>query len=147
MTVKFPEIWLKYASDDLQSAKLLLEQGIYNMVCFHFQQVVEKLLKSLIASYHQEIPRIHNLVRLRKICEDLHGSHLSLDAEGLIFLNDVYIDSRYPADFGILPSGQPDEKEASKAYKYAKNFDKHLRTLIRKRIDQTPNQDKRTKRQ
>jgi HEPN domain-containing protein len=141
MTAKFPEIWLKYAFDDLQSAKVLLEEGIYNMVCFHSQQVVEKLLKSLISAYHQGIPRIHNLVRLHKICEDLHGSQLNLDAEGLIFLNDVYIDSRYPADFGILPSGQPDEKEARKSYKYAKNIYKHLRPLVRKLIEQISNQN------
>ena len=134
MTAKFPEIWLKYAFDDLQSAKVLLEEGIS-------QQTVEKLFKSLISAYHQGIPRIHNLVRLHKICEDLHGSQLNLDAEGLIFLNDVYIDSRYPADFGILPSGQPDEKEARKAYKHAKNIYKHLRPLVRKLIEQVPNQN------
>ena len=30
-----------------------------------------------------------------------------------VLLNDVYIDSRYPADFGVLPSGEPDEQEAN----------------------------------
>jgi HEPN domain-containing protein len=87
MTAKLPEIWLKYASDDLQSAEVLLKEGIYNMVCFHSQQAIEKLFKSFIATYYQEIPRIHNLIRLHKICEDLHGSQLNLDEEGLIFLN------------------------------------------------------------
>lgn len=111
------------------------------MVCFHAQQTVEKLFKSLVATYHQEIPRIHNLVRLHKICEDLHGSQLNVDEEGLIFLNDVYIDSRYPADFGILSSGKPDEKEARNAYNYAKNIDKLLRSLVRKRIEEISSQD------
>ena len=134
MTAKLPEIWLKYASDDLQSAEVLLKEGIYNMVCFHSQQAIEKLFKSFIAAYYQEIPRIHNLIRLHKICEDLHGSRLNLDEEGLIFLNDVYIDSRYPADFGILPSGKPDIEEARKAYNYAKDMDVVLGPMIRKCI-------------
>ena len=141
MTAKLPEIWLKYASDDLQSAEVLLKEGIYNMVCFHSQQAIEKLFKSFIATYYQEIPRIHNLIRLHKICEDLHGSQLNLDEEGLIFLNDVYIDSRYPADFGILPSGQPDKEEARKAYNYAKDMDVVLGPMIRKRIKQYSKQE------
>jgi len=136
MTAKLPEMWLKYAFDDLQSAEVLLKEGIYNMVCFHSQQAIEKLFKSFIATYYQEIPRIHNLIRLHQVCEDLHGSQLNLDEEGLIFLNDVYIDSRYPADFGILPSGQPDKEEARKAYNYAKDMDVVLGPIIRKRIKQ-----------
>ena len=141
MTAKLPEMWLKYAFDDLQSAEVLLKEGIYNMVCFHSQQAIEKLFKSFIATYYQEIPRIHNLIRLHQVCEDLHGSQLNLDEEGLIFLNDVYIDSRYPADFGILPSGQPDKEEARKAYNYAKDMDVVLGPMIRKRIKQYSKQE------
>jgi HEPN domain-containing protein len=133
--MKLPELWLQYANDDLQSAKVLLQEGIYNMVCFHSQQVAEKLLKSFIASYRKEIPRTHNLIRLHKICEDLIVGKLGIDREMLIFLNDVYIDSRYPADFGILPSGQSGEKEARQAYSYASAIDALLRSLIKEHID------------
>jgi HEPN domain-containing protein len=133
--MKLPELWLQYANDDLQSAKVLLQEGIYNMVCFHSQQVAEKLLKSFIASYRKEIPRTHNLIRLHKICEDLIVGKLGIDREMLIFLNDVYIDSRYPADFGILPSGQSGEKEARQAYSYANAIDALLRSLIKEHID------------
>jgi len=92
------------------------------------------LLKAFIAAYEQPIPRTHNLIRLHKICEDLLGSKLELDNEKLLLLNDIYIDSRYPADFGVLPSGQPSEQEAMIAYSYAKDIDKILRVLILKRI-------------
>ncbi|HDM74842.1 MAG TPA: HEPN domain-containing protein [Deltaproteobacteria bacterium] len=47
MNVNLPELWLKYADDDLRSAEVLLVEGIYNMVCFHAQQAVEKFFKSL----------------------------------------------------------------------------------------------------
>lgn len=134
MTIKLPELWLQYAYDDLQSAQVLLKEKIYNMVCFHSQQVAEKLFKSFIATYNKEIPRTHNLIRLHKICEDLYGGKLEIDSEALMFLNDVYIDSRYPADFGILPSGQSGEAEAVKAYAYAKDVDTLLRPFVKKRI-------------
>ena len=64
------------------------------------------MLKSIIAYHRKEIPRTHNLVRLQSVCEDLLGKKLDIEEEKLLFLNDVYIDSRYPADFGLLPGGQ-----------------------------------------
>jgi len=134
MTIKLPELWLQYAFDDLKSARVLLKEKIFNMVCFHSQQVAEKLFKSLIASYSKEIPRTHNLIRLHSICEDLYEDELEIDNEALIFLNDVYIESRYPADFGILPSGQTGFEEAERAYAYAKNIDEFLRPIIKERI-------------
>jgi len=133
--MKIPELWLQYASDDFISAQVLLKAKIYNMVCFHSQQVSEKLFKSLIATYNKEIPRTHNLIRLHKICEDLCGIKLKIDEEALLFLNDVYIESRYPADFGMLPSGQSGEEEAIKSYSYAKKVDALLRPLVKTNID------------
>ena len=79
MTVKLPELWLQYAADDLKSAKVLFAEGLYNITCFHAQQAVEKLFKALIAVCNQQIPRIHNLIRLHKICEDLIGGKLEFD--------------------------------------------------------------------
>ena len=135
MTVKLPELWLQYASDDLKSAKVLLTEGVYNMACFHAQQTVEKLFKAFIAAYDKPIPRTHNLIRLNKICEDLYGDKLEFDNDKLILLNDIYIDSRYPADFGVLPSGQPGEQEANTAYSHAKDIDTILRSLVGERIN------------
>ena len=47
-----------------------------------------------------------------------------------MFLNDVYIDSRYPADFGLLPSGQSGEEDARRAYTFANNINGYLRPFI-----------------
>ena len=135
MIVKLPELWLQHAGDDLRSAKVLLAERIYNIACFHAQQTVEKLFKALIAACGQPIPRTHNLIRLHKICEDLTGGKLEFDSDKLILLNDVYIDSRYPADFGALPSGQPGEQEANMVYAYAKEIDSFLRPLVEDRIN------------
>lgn len=134
MTTKLTEQWLRNASEDLRSAEILLKEGLYNMTCFHAQQASEKLFKALIAVHHREIPRIHNLNRLHAVCEELLGTQIYLDEEGLLFLNDVYIESRYPADFGALPSGQADRREAETALRYAKDLDSILRPMIVERM-------------
>lgn len=134
MTAKLAELWLKNALDDLRSAEVLLKEGLFNMTCFHAQQASEKLFKALIAVHHQEIPRTHNLSRLYTICEQLLGAELHVDEEGLLYLNDVYIDSRYPSDFGVLPSGQSDKKDAEKAFEYANGLDGILRPMVMKRM-------------
>jgi HEPN domain-containing protein len=116
MTGSIAETWLQHARDDLKSAEVLLEAKIYAMVCFHAQQAVEKGLKALLAAASLPIPRIHNLIRLRRMVEDSLDDQLQIDQEALMFLNDIYLDSRYPTDFGVLPAGIPDSKDAKRAY-------------------------------
>lgn len=130
MKLNLHEIWMKYAKDDLNSASALLKEGIYNMTCFHSQQTVEKSFKSLIAFFHKEIPRTHNLIRLQHICEELLEKEMDIDEESLLFLNDVYIDSRYPADFGIFPTGQPTKADAERAFMYARKIFNDLQIII-----------------
>jgi HEPN domain-containing protein len=136
--VNLPELWLRYADTDLKSASVLLKEGIYNMVCFHSQQAVEKILKSFMTTFGQEIPRTHNLIRLYKTCEQLHGKTINADVDGLIFLNRVYIDSRYPTDIGLLPSGAAEENDASRAYNCAVEIDRLFRPMIRNQMDTKP---------
>jgi len=130
MTKKIHEIWQQHAADDLKSAEVLLGAMIYNMVCFHAQQAVEKILKALLAAANQPIPRIHNLVRLRRLVEDALGYTLEIDEEALMFLNDVYLDSRYPADLGILPAGLPDAEDAQRAYDSAFKLHDLIKSFI-----------------
>lgn len=85
MTKKLPELWLQYAEDDLRSAEALMNASIYNMVCFHSQQAAEKAFKAIIAFYEREVLRTHNLIRLCRICEDLHKTKLFIEDDWLIF--------------------------------------------------------------
>jgi HEPN domain-containing protein len=42
--------WLAFAQEDLRVAELVWKQAIYNQVCFHAQQCVEKALKGLLVA-------------------------------------------------------------------------------------------------
>src|SRR3990172_726059 len=104
------EEWLKLANEDLQSAECLLERRLLRMVCYHAQQAVEKVLKSVLAECEVEIPRIHNLLDLNNSAKGLSYT-TDLSDEDAIFLNTVYR-WRYPPDLGLLPSGEPTELDA-----------------------------------
>jgi HEPN domain-containing protein len=54
--------WLEFAHQDLQMAELALPEGIYNQVCFHSQQCVEKCIKGLLANLGKITPRTHSIV-------------------------------------------------------------------------------------
>ena len=41
------ERWLAFAHEDLRVAEIALPEGLFNQVCFHSQQCVEKALKAL----------------------------------------------------------------------------------------------------
>jgi hypothetical protein len=54
------------------------------------------------------LARLHDLIRLQLYAE------IPLTDEELILLgliNEVYIDSRYPGDLGLLPNGKPTKNE------------------------------------
>lgn len=56
-----PEQWLAFARDDVRIAQLAMREGLFNQVCFHCQQCVEKSLKALIVHQGLVPPRIHKL--------------------------------------------------------------------------------------
>lgn len=112
------EEWLKLANEDLQSAEYLFEKRLLRMVCFHAQQSVEKVLKSLLAENEVEIPRIHNLLDLNNSVKRL-GYSTDLTDEEAIFLNTVYR-WRYPPDLGLLPSGELTEPDTQRALSIAR---------------------------
>jgi len=110
--------WLKVANEDLQSAEYLFEKRLFKMVCYHSQQAVEKVLKSLLAEKEVEIPRIHNLLDLNNAIKKL-GYETPLTDEEAIFLNTIYR-WRYPPDIGLLPSGEPMEQDSQRALNIAR---------------------------
>ena len=108
--------WLEFAEIDLKAANTLLdEDSLSAVVCFHAQQSVEKCLKALIESRGLNPPKTHDLVLLHGQVDDV----IELDKDNLAKLNQVYIDSRYPASLGSLPEGMPDVEDAEGFFKFA----------------------------
>lgn len=121
--------WFDYAREDLQAAEVLYSQGIYRLASFHAQQSVEKLLKGLLWNQKVNPPKTHDLVFLYQRVKRWYQS-LSLDKEELEFLNGLYIESRYPADLGLLPEGEPTAADARRALAIAREVLGRVREVL-----------------
>ena len=88
------EEWIRIAEEDLEAAEHLSETSLYRMVCYHSQQVAEKILKAVLTEQGIEFSRTHNILDLQNAVKEV--SHESpLDTEDAVFLNSVYR-ARYP---------------------------------------------------
>lgn len=114
--VKMYVEWLKAANDDLVLLNEIKEnKHITHFVAFHSQQAVEKALKALLEYKGKEIPKIHKIQSLiDRVDFDLN------EYDDLIqLLDNLYIDSRYPGDMGLLPYGKPTLEDAKEFYDFA----------------------------
>ncbi len=117
--------WFLAAEDDLLSAiKLADESRLTNIVAFHCQQCIEKTFKAIIEEQNLPSVKSHDLLRL---C-DIAGIKLS-EKEFIVLatINEVYIDARYPADFGLMPNGKPTITEANKFIEFTESLFNRLK--------------------
>jgi len=114
--------WIKAANDDLDNISYIIKiKHLTNIVAFHSQQAIEKLFKALIEYKKIEFVKTHNLEKLYKKLENI----IEVDYESLELINELYIESRYPGDMGILPYGKPTLEDAKEFYTFAQDiFDK-----------------------
>jgi HEPN domain-containing protein len=112
------ERWLEFSRQDLVMAELALKEGIYNQVCFHCQQCVEKCLKGILANQGEKSPRTHSIVDLIGL---LPPGYLT-DLRDVMGQMDIYyIPTRYPDTLpGALPEGLPGKEEAEEAIAVAR---------------------------
>ncbi|MDY0095856.1 MAG: HEPN domain-containing protein [Candidatus Vecturithrix sp.] len=114
--------WLKAAHDDLETIEQIVQQEhLTNVAAFHAQQAVEKCLKALLEEQGVEFPKTHDLLRLQKL---LLSDAIQLDINQAMLrrLNLLYIDSRYPGEFGLLPNGKPTLADAREFYQFAQGI-------------------------
>ena len=122
---KTPEAlkWLKYAEDDLKSAKVLNKEELYAQVCFHAQQCAEKSLKAYLTKEDQRIPKIHILRDIIDLCKKIDCRIFNQFDDDVLTLDRYYIPTRYPdAVLGSLPEGLPEKVDATEAIEIAERM-------------------------
>ena len=134
---KISEEWLKAAKDDLRVAdKIITDETLTHMVAFHSQQCIEKSLKAVMEEYGIDLVKIHNLERLLAIVKN----HVKIDVDIVLIekMDKLYIDSRYPADFGLLPDGKPTIEDAEEFYDAASSVHEVVKTNLEKTLERNP---------
>ena len=113
--------WLEAAGLDIESIGYLLQnERLTGHVAFHSQQAIEKSLKALIEEKGERIPRIHSLSKLFDLCSTFLD--FQVDETLVIALDSLYIELRYPGEFGLLPEGKPSQKQAHLFYDFANDI-------------------------
>ena len=120
--------WLQASYSDLVVIKEIVHNDfLSHMVAFHSQQSIEKSFKALLEFYTNRVPKKHDLILLA----NLVSQYIDVDNEDILEdLNELYIDSRYPNNFGLLPNGKPTLENAKEFYLFADDiFDRVCQIL------------------
>jgi HEPN domain-containing protein len=113
------KVWIERAEHDFADATAFLrrrESFFLNMVCFHCQQTAEKYLKALLVFHETPFPKVHNLLRLLRLCAKFAPA-LKSHQDSFALLNPYTVHFEKPGE----------EAEAKLAWETVKN----IRTALR----------------
>lgn len=122
------KFWLTEADKDFHYASWSLdnaEEDFYSLILFHFQQAAEKYLKAFIVYKNLPFQKIHDLPELINLIKPIDDNFTEIEEEAL-YLNDFYVDTRYPVHW---PIGH-DKKLCLKAQKKVEK----IGSLVRERM-------------
>ncbi len=125
---KIAQDWIKAAEDDLAAINAMInDSDLTNIVAFHAQQAVEKVLKAVIENNDEVIPRKHDLLLLYSKVSPL----VTIEDETILdTLNQLYTEARYPSEFGLLPHGKPTHSDAEMLAVFAKNVVQRVKKVL-----------------
>lgn len=128
--------WLTRAKQDLRAAEVLLPEEIWNLVCFHSQQSVEKCLKGLIVRReHITPPREHTIEKLHVELPPEWFGDMTADLD---YMSKFYTETRYPnAVAGELPDHPVGLKDAERALNIAREVVARTEHFAKKIDEQT----------
>ncbi|MBI4667698.1 MAG: HEPN domain-containing protein [Elusimicrobia bacterium] len=116
--------WLKQAKEDLDTAEYLIKGGYYRGACYCGQQAIEKTIKGALIGKGWELEKTHSIERLLAIAQD-YGIMINIPEDDIIFIDSIYR-GRYPAEEGLLPTGEPTEADAKRVLQTAWDAAKQL---------------------
>jgi HEPN domain-containing protein len=124
------EDWVSLADKDLYAAEIIMNNDypLTNIVVFHCQQSIEKYLKAYLIEKDVSLIKTHDLIKLNDMTKEIKD--LSIDEKILTAINEVYIESRYPGDLGLLPDGIPTDEQAKTFIEYARSIKTKITTEL-----------------
>jgi len=99
--------WLGYANENLASAKVLLDNELYNPCLQNVQQAVEKMLKAVLLESHEKPKKTHSIGELMAALRQ-RSRTLAITDDEADLLDSIYLPSKYPLG-NVLPDFEPDQ--------------------------------------
>ncbi len=122
-------IWLRYADENLKSAKLLSDNQLFNPCLQNIQQAIEKFLKAVIIEFSMEFRKTHSINELKTI---ITGKDIDIDLteDECDFLDSIYLPSKYPLS-SALPDFEPDLEISNQYITVAERLDKSIKSVLK----------------
>ena len=126
---KITSEWIKKAEGDFKVAnrESVTKDPVYDSICFHCHQCIEKYLKAILVENNISFEKIHDLEILMDHCKSIL-SELENNRENFIWLTQFSVRIRYPG-FDAT------KRDAKKAISIAKKLRGIIRKFLRLGID------------
>lgn len=121
-------IWLEYADENLASARILLDSGLYNPCLQNVQQCVEKSLKAVLIELYADLIKTHSISRLKQMLTE-NGTDINITDDECDFLDSVYLPSKYPIG-SIIPEYNPDADICRDCIAIADRVNKSVKDIL-----------------
>jgi len=120
--------WLEYAGENLESARVLLNSGLFNPCLQNIQQAVEKMLKAVLVEFSIKFRKTHSISELAVMLAKKHLK-IELAEEECELLDSIYLPSKYPLG-SILPDFEPDERTCKNCIAIAERVKESVLALL-----------------
>jgi HEPN domain-containing protein len=126
------EAWVVFAEKDMLAvAEIIENQSLTNVATFHCQQAIEKYFKAFILENDKPLMKIHNLLALYGTIKEIID--FGFDEDLLSTVNDIYLESRYPGEIGLLDNGSmPTVEQVNKFFVFAKEVEAKIKDELSK---------------
>jgi HEPN domain-containing protein len=113
-----PAAWLRFAAENAEAARVLLETDWFNPSLQNAQQAIEKAMKAVILSRNLTVKRSHNI---RELARDLRqaGVEVELNDDECDLIDSIYLPSKYPP-VSALPDAAPDRNLCTRCVEIAR---------------------------
>ena len=124
-------IWLDYAAENLESARILLNSRLFNACLQNVQQSVEKFLKSLFAEFSYKLIKTHSIAKLRQVLKE-NDIEIDISEDDSDLLDTIYLPSKYPID-SVIPDYQPDAEICGQCIAIAEQVEQSVKKKLKKK--------------
>mgnify|MGYP001161863120 CR=1 FL=1 len=123
-------VWLQYAAENLASAQILLDSGLFNSCLQNVQQCVEKSLKAVLVELYANLVKTHSISKLKQILTE-KGTDINITNDECDLLDTIYLPSKYPIG-SVIPEYTPDADICRDCIAIARRVDKSVKDILGK---------------